>query len=284
MSFKRFVTLMAVCTMLMVLVAPSVFAQRAAQPPPAPAGTVTFNTVFTKLAAGEPVFCQSVSTPDTARVREFCQAERKPDYIWIGNQHRGMDWETIQQMIMICNEYGIPPFVRIPQTFTPTDCQHAADSGALGIVVPMVETIEQAQKAVMYFRNPIMDEDNPSVQPWGKRSQGGSRIWGPDYQSNWNNNCFIMFHDESTTGVANLEYILQYVPGINGVMIASSDFGYQVGDRDGDPTYEAREEIARKAVLAHGLTLIGPSRWYGDPRRPGYMMFQGMGPDSVYEH
>ncbi|MFC1511692.1 aldolase/citrate lyase family protein [Candidatus Latescibacterota bacterium] len=283
MSFKRLVTLTVVCTMLMMVTAAVVTAQQA-RPAPAKAGTVTFNTVISKLEAGQPVFCQSMSRPDTAAVRAYCQGEPKPDYIWIGNQHRGMDWETIQQMIVICAEEGIPPFVRIPQSYTPTDCQHAADSGALGIIVPMVETIEQAQKAVMYFRNPIMDSDNPSVQPWGKRSQGGSNLWGPDYRSNWNNNCFIMIQIESAAGVANLEYILQYVPGINGVMIAASDFGRQVGDSDGDPTFEAREEIARKAVLAHGLTLIGPSRWYGNPSRPGYMMFQGMGPDSVYEH
>ncbi len=126
-----------------------------------------------------------------------------------------------------------------------------------------------------------MDANNPSVQPWGIRSQGGSRLWGPDYNSNWNNNCFIMLQIETALGVANIEYILQYVPGISGVMIASNDFGFQVGDRDGDVSYNAREEIVRKAVLAHDVVLIGPSRWYG---RDGYTMYQGMGPDSVYEH
>ena len=274
MSFKRLVTLMVVCMMLLVLVTAVATAQQA-QPAPAKAGTVTFNTVFTKLKAGQQVFCESVSSPDTALVRKYCREKPQPDYIWIGMQHSRMDWETVQQMINICASEKVPPFVRVPQTYTPDDIQRAADAGALGIIVPMVETIQQAQNAVMYFRNPIMDVKNPSVQPWSKRSQGGNRLWGPDYNSNWNNNCFIMLQLESAAGVGMIEYILQYVPSINGVMIASSDFGYQVGDRDGDPSYNAREEIVRKAVLAHGVTLIGPSSWYG---RPGYTMYQGMMP------
>jgi len=197
---KRLATLVVICTMLMVLVVPSVLAQGTAA---APAGTVTFNTVISKLKAGQHVFCQSITSPDTARVRQWCQDERKPDYIWIEMQHSRMNWETVDQMIQICASEGIPPIVRVPQSFTPDDIQRAADGGALGIIVPMVETIEQAQKAVMYFKNPIMDKNNPSVQPWGKRSQGGSRLWGSDYSSNWNNNSFIMIQIESDAGTAH---------------------------------------------------------------------------------
>jgi len=292
MSFKRLVALMVVCMMLLVLVASVVMAQAPAQgqrqgqqaapaqaaparTPAAKAGTVTFNTVISKLKAGQHVFCQSITSPDTAQVRRWCQSTPQPDYIWIEMQHSRMDWETVDQMIRICAQEKVPPIVRVPQSFTADDIQRAADGGALGIILPMVETIEQVQKAVMYFKNPIMDANNPSTQPWGKRSQGGNRLWGNDYDSNWNNNSFIMIQIESMAGTSQIEYILQYVPGIDAVMIASSDFGMQEGDRDGSPSYNAREEIVRKAVLAHGKTLVGPSSWYG---RPGYQMYQGMRP------
>ena len=55
-------------------------------------------------------------------------------------------------------------------------------------------------------------------------------------------------------------------------MVASNDFGIHGGDRDGDPSFNAREKIVRESVLAHGKTLVGPSSWQN---RPGYMMFQG---------
>ncbi len=84
-----------------------------------------------------------------------------------------------------------------------------------------------------------------------------------------------MIQIENATGVAMLQRILDEVPGVNAVMTASGDFGSQEGDRDGSPTYNAREQIVRTVTLAHGLTLVGPSSWYG---RPGYTMYQGMRP------
>ena len=69
-----------------------------------------------------------------------------------------------------------------------------------------------------------------------------------------------------------IERILNEVEGIDIVMVASNDFGLFAGDRDGSPSYNAREELVREAVLAHGKILAGPSSWQN---RPGYMMFQG---------
>jgi 2-keto-3-deoxy-L-rhamnonate aldolase RhmA len=77
---------------------------------------------------------------------------------------------------------------------------------------------------------------------------------------------------ENPAGVGIIDDILEEVEGIDIVMIASNDFGIQAGDRDGDPTYNAREEIVRKSVLAHGKVLAGPSKWRN---RPGYTLFQG---------
>jgi hypothetical protein len=55
-------------------------------------------------------------------------------------------------------------------------------------------------------------------------------------------------------------------------MVASNDFGIHGGDRDGSPSYNAREKLVRESVLAHGKVLVGPSSWQ---TRPGYTMFQG---------
>jgi hypothetical protein len=55
-------------------------------------------------------------------------------------------------------------------------------------------------------------------------------------------------------------------------MVASNDFGQFAGDRDGSPSYNAREKIVRESVLAHGKVLAGPSSWRN---RPGYTLFQG---------
>jgi 4-hydroxy-2-oxoheptanedioate aldolase len=165
-------------------------------------------------------------------------------------------------------------FVRVPSA-NAGDLQKATDAGALGIIVPMVDTIEEARRAVMYAKWPIGSRDNPNTKPWGHRSSGGgqfTQLWGPAYQSNANNNILVMIQIENPQGVGLIDTILEEVAGIDIVMVASNDFGWQAGDRDGDESYNAREKLVREAVLKHGKILSGPSSWQN---RPGYRLFQG---------
>jgi 2-keto-3-deoxy-L-rhamnonate aldolase RhmA len=66
-----------------------------------------------------------------------------------------------------------------------------------------------------------------------------------------------MIQIESPAGVGIIDNILEEVEGIDAVMVASNDFGLHAGDRDGSPSYAAREEVVRKSVLAHGKILAG---------------------------
>jgi 2-keto-3-deoxy-L-rhamnonate aldolase RhmA len=241
------------------------------QTAPAAPGTVTFNTVITKLKNRQQVFCNTVSDPDTVAARKACEGQ---DYIWIEMQHSTLTWRETQNLIEVVASAGCIPFVRVPSANV-GDIQKATDAGALGIIVPMVETVQEARNSVMFAKFPIGSREFPNTKPWGHRSAGqnrAGRIWGRDYPTNANNNIFIMIQIESPAGVGMIDNILDEVEGIDAVMVASNDFGLQAGDRDGSPTYAAREEIVRKSVLAHGKILAGPSSWQN---RPGYMMFQG---------
>ena len=64
------------------------------------------------------------------------------------------------------------PFIRVP-TDSEGDIQKAVDIGALGIIVPMVDTVEKISNAIMFAKYP----------PIGKRSQGGGQFrilkWPP---------------------------------------------------------------------------------------------------------
>jgi 4-hydroxy-2-oxoheptanedioate aldolase len=246
---------------------------QAQRPParPAPPGTVTFNTVITKLKNKQQVFCNTVSDPDTAAARTACEGQ---DYIWIEMQHSTLTWRETQNLIDTVASAGCIPFVRVPSANV-GDIQKATDAGALGIIVPMVETVQEARNTVLFSKFPVGNLDSPNTKPWGHRSAGQNHavsIWGRDYPTNANNNIFIMIQIESPAGVGMIDNILDEVEGIDAVMVASNDFGLQAGDRDGSPSYAVREGIVRKAVLAHGKVLAGPSSWRN---RPGYMLFQG---------
>jgi 2-keto-3-deoxy-L-rhamnonate aldolase RhmA len=121
----------------------------------------------------------------------------------------------------------------------------------------------------------VGNREYPNTKPWGHRSSGGGqagKLWGPGYATNANNNILTLIQIESPAGVGIIDNILEEVEGIDIVMVASNDFGQHGGDRDGSPSYNAREKLVRESVLAHGKILAGPSSWQ---TRPRYRLFQG---------
>ena len=240
------------------------------EPPPAP-GSLTFNTVITKLKAGQKIFSNTITDPDLEAAKKACAGQ---DYIWIEMQHSTLTWREAQNLIEVIVKEGCIPFIRVPSANV-GDIQKATDAGALGIIIPMVSTVEEARNAVLFSKFPIGHRDYPNTKPWGHRSSGQNRataLWGRGYATNANNNILIMIQIENPAGAGMIDTILEQVEGIDIVMVASNDFGIHGGDRDGDATYNAREEHVRKSVLAHGKVLAGPSSWQN---RPGYTLFQG---------
>ena len=245
--------------------------QPATGTPPVKAGSQTFNTVITKLKEGKQVFSNTIIGPDLDVARKACEGV---DFIWIEMQHSTLTWRETQQLIKVIVEAGSIPFVRVP-TANEGDIQKAADAGALGIVVPMVDSVAEARDAVLFSKFPIGHRANPNTKPWGHRSSGQAQapsLWGPGYAVNANNNILVMILIENPKGVGVIDDILEEVDGIDIVMVASNDFGQHGGDRDGDASFNAREQLVREAVLARGLILAGPSNWRD---RPGYRLFQG---------
>ena len=286
MGTKRFLAALAVCIAGALVSAQTVTQQpNQVQPPKeqkvqpakeqkapvAQPGSLTFNTVITKLKAGKQVFSNTVVQPDLEAAKKACEGQ---DFIWIEMQHSTLTWRESQQLIKVIAEAGCIPFLRVPSANV-GDILKACDAGALGIVVPMVESVEEARNAVLFSKYPIGHRDYPNTKPWGRRSSGGNQatsLWGKGYATNANNNILVMIQIESPAGVGMINNILNEVEGIDIVMVASNDFGLFGGDRDGDPSYNAREKLVRESVLAHKKILAGPSSWRN---RPGYTLFQG---------
>jgi hypothetical protein len=91
-----------------------------------------------------------------------------------------LTWRETQQLIKVIAEAGCIPFVRVPSANV-GDILKAVDAGALGIVVPMVETVQEARNAVTFAKYPIGNRDYPNTKPWGHRSSGGGQarsLWG----------------------------------------------------------------------------------------------------------
>jgi 2-keto-3-deoxy-L-rhamnonate aldolase RhmA len=230
---------------------------QAAQPPTAP----LFNTVKQKLAAGKQVVGGTI---DVADVDVYCaMATAGFDFLWIEMQHSALTYGQVAMMIRACPGPAIP-FIRVP-TDSEGDIQKAVDIGALGVIVPMVDTLEKVRNTIRFAKYP----------PVGARSLGGGQygtLWGRDYRERANDNVMIVAMVESPAGVQIAGEIAK-LDQVDVVFVASTDLGSFTGLRQGDPKYEALVTRVKDATLSAGKVVAGPSAWKGT--REGYRFFQG---------
>ena len=180
-------------------------------------------------------------------------------------QHSPLGYQDVARMIFACRGAAAMPFIRVPDA-TEGDIQKATDIGALGVIVPTVDTVEKAEAAVKWSKFP----------PFGRRSQGAGQyrdIWGSDYRQTANDNMMVVIMIETPEGVANAEKIAA-VPGIDVIFAASGDLANFSGYKQGDPPYEALVTRIKDATLARNIKLGGPLAWKA---RPGFSFFQAPG-------
>ena len=229
----------------------------------APAGQPRiYNTVKTKLKAGRQVVGGTVLSPDPDI---YCaMASSGFDFTWIEMQHSPLSYIDVARMLMACKGSAAIPFIRVPDA-AEGDVQKATDIGALGIIVPMVDSLEKIQNAIKFAKYP----------PIGRRSQGSGQygaLWGSDYRATANDNIMVVAMIENPAGVAIADKIAA-VPGVDAIFIASTDLGSFSGFRQGDEKYEALVTRVLEATTKAGLAVGGPSAW--KDTRKGYSFFQG---------
>jgi 2-keto-3-deoxy-L-rhamnonate aldolase RhmA len=225
-----------------------------------------WNPVMRKIKAGEPVIGGTIRATDP---RTYCAtAAAGYDFTWIEMQHEAMTWEQVSRMWLACPGPAVPG-VRIPHEGE-ENVQKPVDMGALVIVVPTVDSVEEAERAVAWTYFP----------PLGRRSNGGGQafsgaMWGGvpgGYRATWNENVVLFLMIETLEGVQNAKEIAK-IPGVDGLFAASGDLGNFSGYRQGDPQYEMLITEVVEAAQEAGKIACGPLRWMGT--RPDFMCFQG---------
>lgn len=162
------------------------------------------------------------------------------DFILFDCQHGEFGVADLEPLLRITTNTEVTPVVRVP-TNDYYAIGHALDAGAEVIVVPMVETREDAERAAAACRFP----------PTGTRSYAGTRstrVLGTDpAQVNGEVACLAMV--ETATGLANAADIAT-TPGIDGIFIGPSDLGLTLGLTPGPPPFAPEVERAIDQVVA----------------------------------
>jgi 2-keto-3-deoxy-L-rhamnonate aldolase RhmA len=227
-----------------------------------------FDAVKQKLAAGKQVVGGTVNI---SNLDTYCaMANSGFDFLWIEMQHSPMSYQDVAHMVMACKSAPAMPFIRVPDA-TEGDIQKAADLGAVGIIIPMVDDVQKVKNAIKFAMYP----------PKGTRSLGGGQygaLYGGDYRQIANDNMMIVAMIESPAGV-KIAKELAAIPEVDVVFVASTDLSSFSGLKQGDPGYEAMVSEVRDAVLAAGKKVAGPLAWKST--RKGYSFYQGPGETSL---
>ena len=136
------------------------------------------------------------------------------DALCIDLQHGTVEMDHLLPMLQSVSQTDTVPFVRVPWN-DPATIMRALDLGAYGIIVPLVNTAEEAARAVAACR----------YSPVGMRSVGpvrGLQYGGADYVAKANDEIIVMAMIETKEGLANLEAICA-TPGLDAVYIGPAD-------------------------------------------------------------
>ena len=170
------------------------------------------------------------------------------DSLTIDLQHGVVDYQAMVTMLQAISTTATVPVVRVPW-LEPGILMKTLDAGAYGVICPMVNTREDAQKLVAYTH----------YAPRGTRSFGPVRALlygGADYPAHANDTIVTFAMIETAQALENLDDILS-VPGLDAIYVGPSDLSLALGCKptfdDLDPkAAEAVEHILARAK-AHGL-------------------------------
>jgi 4-hydroxy-2-oxoheptanedioate aldolase len=207
---------------------------------------VSDNALKAKWRRGEPTFGAWLSIPSSFSAE--LMARQDFDYVCIDLQHGIVDYQVAVGMLQAIGNGSSVPVVRVPSNDFAA-INRVLDAGALGVIVPMVNSADEARAVVRACRYP----------PRGDRSFGPARAAfsaGPRYFANANDAVACIPMIETRQAVESIDEILS-VPGVDAVYVGPNDLSLTLGQGPGlenDGAYrEAYQRIA-KACAAHGVT------------------------------
>jgi 2-keto-3-deoxy-L-rhamnonate aldolase RhmA len=216
------------------------------------------NRVKQRLRAGEAMFGTICPLPSPEIVEIIGVAGY--DCVLIDLEHGPLDVETVQAMGRACRAAGLVPLARVPDA-NPKTILRMLDSGCLGVMVPQVETPEQAADVVAACRYP----------PAGRRSLAGNTVaarWGAvpaaDHVPASNDAVMAIVQIETRRGLEAADAVAR-TPGLDMLFIGPNDLSTSLGHpgqmRHPDVQHAIRRILraAKDAGTMSGILALEPA-------------------------
>ncbi|MCC6759550.1 MAG: 4-hydroxy-2-oxovalerate aldolase [Candidatus Omnitrophica bacterium] len=168
-------------------------------------------------------------------------------FLGIDLEHSTISQEQSQRIIATAQAGGAVCLPRI-SSHNPEMVRRLMDSGADGMIVPMVQNAEDVEKMIAWMKYP----------PLGRRGFGVSRAQGygmdfAEYTKTWNNSSIMIGQIESIGAVERIDEILSYKE-LDGVMVGPYDISGSLG---------IPGQIEHKKVIEAGKRVIAACKRHG---------------------
>jgi len=176
-----------------------------------------------KLQNGELVLGTMISEVRNPNVT-YMLAQCGFEIVVIDNEHGSYSFETISDIIAAARGAGISVIVRIPEV-TRVHILKPLDAGAAGILVPMINTAEEAQEVVNHAKYPPTGNRGAALR---RPHSLYAKVNAGEYLEQTNNNNFIAVQAETTTSIENINEIAS-VEGVDCIFVGPFDLSVSLG-------------------------------------------------------
>jgi 2-keto-3-deoxy-L-rhamnonate aldolase RhmA len=177
------------------------------------------------------------------------------DYFFLDMEHSTLDLGRVRETILAARAYGVAPLVRVPELQYHL-VNRVLDAGAEGIMLPRVESREQAETLVHYAR--YRPEGVRGISTFAGHNSFTRIPDVPAFLAERNQRIMLFVQIETLPGVENREAILS-TPGLDGCFVGTGDLamgmGY-AGQRDHPAVIAEAEKVLATARDLGLLTTI----------------------------
>jgi 2-keto-3-deoxy-L-rhamnonate aldolase RhmA len=193
------------------------------------------------------------------------------DWVWIDCEHGSSNDSETENMVRAAELYDLTPVVRVPNAL-PSTLLRFLDRGAQGLIVPHISTRKEAEevaRASHYY--PLGDRSSSTA---GRTNRLGSGLPPAQYYEAANRETLVIVMIETPEAVENVREIAS-VPGIDAVLVGSSDLTQAMGMPGSDQVDAAIEKVITGAqaegkavgVAGAGMTVSNVARYQEFARR-----------------
>ena len=146
------------------------------------------------------------------------------DFMYIDMEHSSLSIETVGDLCFAALAAGLVPIVR-PSGKDPHLLTRPLDNGAMGLLIPHVDTREEAEAVVKAIRFPPLGERGMNLQNAHTKYGGAD---GAEYVKATHAETLLLMQIESRRGLENLDGILS-LDGVDGAVIGRADLSADLG-------------------------------------------------------